>query len=272
MGKDKQKDATVKVEPEESGDEAVVVEKPSKAAPKKRKHKDITVKVEPEESEDEPSMAAPSPKKKRKQKDVTVKVESEESEDEPSMAAPSPKKAKGKHKLKDVTVKVGPERSGDEAVVVEKASKAAPSPSKAKAEVKVVDERPYEELITLVSAIAKPLASKKLTKKLYKVVKKSQKAKRLKRGVREVVKGLRKGEKGLVVFAGDVSPIDVISHMPVFCEDKGIPYCYVPTRKDLGAAAFTRRPTSVVMVQSAEEYKTLYEDCYSLVDALPLPI
>ena len=72
------------------------------------------------------------------------------------------------------------------------------------------DSKSYEELVTLVNAIAKPMANKKLTKKLYKAVKKAQKAKRLKRGVREVVKGLRKNEKGVVVLAGDVSPIDVI--------------------------------------------------------------
>ena len=145
-------------------------------------------------------------------------------------------------------------------------------PEAAKSEVPEPEARPYEELITLVNAIANPLASRKLTKKLYKVVKKSQKSKRLKRGVREVVKGLRKGEKGVVILAGDVSPIDVISHIPVFCEDKGVPYCYVPTRKDLGAAAFTKRPTSVVMVQSAQDYETLYQDCYNTVDSLPLPI
>lgn len=134
------------------------------------------------------------------------------------------------------------------------------------------ESKSYEELVTLVNAIAKPMASKKLTKKLYKAVKKAQKAKRLKRGVREVVKGLRKNEKGVVVLAGDVSPIDVISHIPVFCEEKGVPYCYVPSRKDLGAAALTKRPTSVVIIQLNEEYQKLYDECYNAVDALPLPI
>lgn len=130
----------------------------------------------------------------------------------------------------------------------------------------------YEDLVALVSIIANPMASKKLTKKLYKVVKKSRKAKRLKRGVREVVKGLRKNEKGLVVIAGDVSPIDVISHIPVLCEDNEVPYCYVPSRRELGAASLTKRPTSVVMVKTEDEYKELYEECFSKVDALPLPI
>lgn len=134
------------------------------------------------------------------------------------------------------------------------------------------DSKTYEELLALVSVIAKPMASRKLTKKLYKAVKKAQKAKRLKRGVREVVKGLRKNEKGVVVLAGDVSPIDVISHIPVFCEDKGVPYCYVPSRKGLGTAGGTKRPTSVVLIQSSDQYKELYDECHSAVDVLPLPI
>ena len=33
-----------------------------------------------------------------------------------------------------------------------------------------------------------------------------------------------------VILAGDVSPIDVISHFPVLCEDNNLPYCYVPSR------------------------------------------
>lgn len=35
----------------------------------------------------------------------------------------------------------------------------------------------------------------------------------------------------MVVLAGDTSPIDVYSHMPVACEEAGVPYCYVPSRE-----------------------------------------
>ncbi len=63
------------------------------------------------------------------------------------------------------------------------------------------DARPRGE----VSVIAVPLAGKKLTKKLFKVSKKAAASKILKRGVKEVVKALRKsdGFKGCVsgVFA-----------------------------------------------------------------------
>lgn len=82
--------------------------------------------------------------------------------------------------------------------------------------------------------ISKPLAGKKLTKKLYKLVKKASGAKYVKRGVKEVVKGLKKGDKGLCLIAGDIYPIDVISHLPVMCEERDTPYIYVPSKHDLG--------------------------------------
>eukprot|EP00871_Galdieria_phlegrea_P002749 jgi/Galph1/3475/GphlegSOOS_G2181.1 len=70
----------------------------------------------------------------------------------------------------------------------------------------------------------------------------------LKRGVKEVVKSLRKGEKGICVLAGDVSPFDVISHIPVFCEENNVHYCYVLDKASLGLASKTKRPTSVVLI------------------------
>lgn len=51
-----------------------------------------------------------------------------------------------------------------------------------------------QEVIGTLSVIAQPLAGKKLTKKLLKVVKKAAASKILRRGVKEVVKVLRKAD------------------------------------------------------------------------------
>lgn len=86
------------------------------------------------------------------------------------------------------------------------------------------------------------------------------KSKVLKRGVKEVVKAIRKSPttgsspsnpSALVILAADISPMDVISHIPVLCEDHNIPYVFVSSRAELGAAGGTKRPTSVVMVVPA---------------------
>lgn len=134
------------------------------------------------------------------------------------------------------------------------------------------DRPEYEELLKMVNLIAKPMASKKMTKKIYKLVKKSAKAKSLRRGVKEVSKAIRKKEKGVVIFAGDVSPIDVYSALPVACEDNGLPYLYVPARIDLGLASQTKRATSVVMIKKAEAYADAYVELKTTVREIPLPL
>ncbi|CAI9604466.1 unnamed protein product, partial [Staurois parvus] len=97
------------------------------------------------------------------------------------------------------------------------------------------------------------------------------KQKNIRRGVKEVQKFINKGEKGIVVLAGDTLPIEVYCHVPVMCEDRGIPYAYILPNLDLGAAAGSKRPTCVIMVKPNSEYEDSYNDCMEEVQALPLP-
>ena len=60
------------------------------------------------------------------------------------------------------------------------------------------------------------------------------KGKLVSRGVKETVKAVRKGGVGLVIIAADISPIDVLSHLPILCEEKEVPYIYVKSRAELG--------------------------------------
>lgn len=115
-----------------------------------------------------------------------------------------------------------------------------------------------------ISVIAKPLATGKLHERALKLVKKATKEKCVKRGVKEVVKAIRKKSTGLVIMAGDISPIDVLSHVPVMCEDANIPYIFVPNKSELGAAGSTRRPTCCVLIQTPKEDSEtakLFEKC-----------
>ena len=118
----------------------------------------------------------------------------------------------------------------------------------------------YQERL-FVSPIATPLAEDKLSKKLLKLIKKGMQDKLVRRGVKETVKAIRKGAKGLCIIAADISPIDVLSHLPVLCEEKGIPYVFVKSRAEVGEACKTKRPTSCVLIASPEKAK--HEASYS---------
>ncbi|GAB1860200.1 H/ACA ribonucleoprotein complex subunit 2-like protein [Camponotus japonicus] len=131
----------------------------------------------------------------------------------------------------------------------------------------------YEEKLRLVNAIAKPIAPKKLTKKIYKCIKKASKHKTyLRNGLKDVQKHLRKGETGLVVFAGDVYPIEIMCHLPIVCEDKNIPYCFTPSRLDIGAAMGVKRGSLMVLIKEHADYKDLYDEVKNAMITLSTPL
>lgn len=74
-----------------------------------------------------------------------------------------------------------------------------------------------------------------------------------------------------MIIAGNASPIDVICHIPVVCEDRNIPYVYVPTGRDLGTAMGVKRCTLVIMVRPHESYQELFDECAAEVKLLPIP-
>ena len=67
----------------------------------------------------------------------------------------------------------------------------------------------------------------------------------------------------LCIIAGNISPIDVIAHVPIYCEEQEVTYIYVPSKEDLGAASQTKRPTSILMLscQADSDFKDLYDEC-----------
>ena len=64
--------------------------------------------------------------------------------------------------------------------------------------------------------------------------------------------------------------MDVISHIPVLCEDHNIPYIYIKSRAQLGEASATKRPTSVVMVakdRTSKKAKDVKDDAAEFDEA-----
>ncbi|KAF1866971.1 hypothetical protein Lal_00049398 [Lupinus albus] len=124
---------------------------------------------------------------------------------------------------------------------------------------KTAQKEKEKKKVLALAPIAKPLAGKKLSKRTLKLVRKAAEHKCLKRGVKEVVKSIRRGHKGLCVIAGNISPIDVITHVPILCEESDIPYVYVHSKEgkenmdsfvDLATAGATKRPTCCVLVMT----------------------
>lgn len=58
----------------------------------------------------------------------------------------------------------------------------------------------------------------------------------VKKGTNETTKIIERGMAKLVLISEDVTPEEIAMHLPPLCEEKGIPYLYVKSQRDLGAA------------------------------------
>ncbi|CAD2214790.1 H/ACA ribonucleoprotein complex subunit 2 [Angomonas deanei] len=121
--------------------------------------------------------------------------------------------------------------------------------------------------------ISWPLTSNKpkMTKKVYSLVKKTVTASKKKgtvKGIKDVTKAIRKGQKGILILGADASPYDVVSHFPVMAEEAKIPYVWVPSRQDLGTSTQCKRATSVVLVKPLDELKDNYDKIVAAIEEL----
>ncbi|MEB3846597.1 MAG: 50S ribosomal protein L7Ae [Desulfurococcales archaeon] len=76
-----------------------------------------------------------------------------------------------------------------------------------------------------------------LAEKVYEAVEKARQTGKIKKGTNETTKACERGIAKLVIIAEDVDPPEIVAHLPLLCDEKKIPYVYVPSKKKLGEAA-----------------------------------
>lgn len=77
-----------------------------------------------------------------------------------------------------------------------------------------------------------------VSEKAYEAVKKARESGgKIRKGTNETTKAIERGQAKLVVIAVDVDPPEVVLHLPYLCDEKKVPYIYVPSKKRLGEVA-----------------------------------
>ncbi|MHA1105867.1 MAG: ribosomal L7Ae/L30e/S12e/Gadd45 family protein [Promethearchaeota archaeon] len=73
---------------------------------------------------------------------------------------------------------------------------------------------------------------------------------KIRKGMNEVTKAIERNLAKLVVMAEDVSPPEILFHVPLLCDEKKIPYAYLSTKKELGGAVRINVSSSAIAVES----------------------
>ncbi|EEA20652.1 RNA binding protein snu13 [Talaromyces marneffei ATCC 18224] len=93
-----------------------------------------------------------------------------------------------------------------------------------------------------------PVADEALTQNILDVVQQASHYKQLKKGANEATKTLNRGTSEIIILAADTTPLAILLHLPLLCEDKNVPYCYVPSKLALGRATGVSRPVIAVSI------------------------
>ena len=101
---------------------------------------------------------------------------------------------------------------------------------------------------------------KDLTDKIYQVVEVAKESGKIRKGTNEVTKLVERGEAQIVVMAEDVQPEEILAHMPLLCEEKGIPYAYVPSKQELGVACGLGKATASIAILDPGKAKPMLDD------------
>src|SRR3989338_8600793 len=87
----------------------------------------------------------------------------------------------------------------------------------------------------------------------YNIVERAKKTGKVDKGTNEVTKAIELGVAKLVVYAADVSPKEIVAHLPVLCKEKNILCVEVDSKQKLGVAVGIGVSTAAVAVIQAGE-------------------
>jgi len=83
--------------------------------------------------------------------------------------------------------------------------------------------------------------------------KKTEKPMHLKFGLNHVTTLVEENKAKLVVIAHDVDPIELVVHLPALCRKKGVPFCFIRGKANLGKLVHQKTATCVALTEVRRE-------------------
>ena len=85
------------------------------------------------------------------------------------------------------------------------------------------------------------------------------------KGTNETTKAIERAIAKLVIIAEDVDPPEVVAHLPILCDERKIPYVFVPSRAKLGSAVGIDIQSATACIVEAGEAEDLVKEIITRV-------
>lgn len=90
----------------------------------------------------------------------------------------------------------------------------------------------------------------------------------VRKGTNETTKAIERAQARLVIIAEDVDPPEVVAHLPIICEERKIPYIFVPSKGKLGASAGIDVPAAAACISEVGDAASLVKEISSRIEEL----
>jgi len=102
----------------------------------------------------------------------------------------------------------------------------------------------------------------------YETVQIANRTGSVRKGTNETTKAIERGQAKLVIIAEDVDPPEVVAHLPILCDERKIPYVFVPSKAKLGSAVGIDVPSASVCITEPGEASDLMKEIVTRVGNL----
>ncbi|UCB59614.1 MAG: 50S ribosomal protein L7ae [Candidatus Bathyarchaeota archaeon] len=102
----------------------------------------------------------------------------------------------------------------------------------------------------------------------YEALQIATKTGQVRKGTNETTKAIERATAKLVIIAENVEPPEVVAHLPILCEERKIPYVFVPTKEKLGTAIGIDVPAASACITKEGEADNLLKEITNRIQRL----
>jgi len=82
----------------------------------------------------------------------------------------------------------------------------------------------------------------------------------VRKGTNETTKAIERAQAKLVIIAEDVDPPEVVAHLPLICDERKIPYVFVPNKQKIGSATGIDVPAAAACITETGDAASLVKE------------
>jgi large subunit ribosomal protein L7Ae len=112
---------------------------------------------------------------------------------------------------------------------------------------------------------------KEISDAAYEALRQAKQTGKVRKGTNETTKAIERGIAKLVIIAEDVQPPEVVAHLPLICDERQVPYVFVPTKANMAPALGIDVGAASACIVESGDAQPLIDQVVRAVEKLKTP-